>query len=83
MLVQVVAAYTTDHFPVEAAYPEAILGLADGRGVLLPSEGPDTLFPSLDAAMAAALGTPHPAPWLLAAWDEGYPVPDADGLPSR
>lgn len=77
MSIPVIRGYVTDHvsdhWPDEF-FKEHILELADGRGVLRQAGCPDVLFPSFDAAMAAALGTPHTADWLIEEWEHGYPV---------
>lgn len=73
--VPVGCAYVTDHYPIAAEFPERILGLIDGRGVLLSPEVSQILFPSLEDALAAAFGTSRPAPGLILEWPDGYPVP--------
>lgn len=75
MNVRVIAAYTTNHFPLGGNLPEEVLELETGEGVYLNPGLEDEVYPDLDEALARCTGTPEDDDDLLAAWDDGYDIP--------
>jgi len=73
-IIPVVAAFKTDHFPLDGNLAEEVLILNNGQAVYLNPDLPDQICASQEDALSMCIGHPTPSASLLTAWREGFMI---------